>query len=125
VSHSDQETLYFFRRMIRDIDGFWLLPDNRILSARVLTEIVDRAKSRGVSVLVPSPGMLPIGATISVSTVASDIAARIHDVVQAIVAGDIDRVPPLTPLTEIRVETRSPPARSTTVVERARQVVAP
>ncbi|MGI9219920.1 MAG: hypothetical protein ACR2QS_02670, partial [Woeseiaceae bacterium] len=34
IAHSDQETLYLFRRMIGEIDGFWLLPDNRVLSSR-------------------------------------------------------------------------------------------
>lgn len=101
---SDQEALYVFKRMIRNIDGFWLLPDNRVLSPRVLGEIVDRSEGRGISVLVPSPRMLSMGAAISVSTVASDIAARIHEVVEAIGRGDIDRLPQVTPLTEIRVD---------------------
>ena len=60
ISHSDQETLYFFRRMIRDIDGFWLLPDNRVLSARVLQQMLADAKQRRVPVSVPSDSMLSI-----------------------------------------------------------------
>lgn len=123
IATSDQAALYDFKRMIRNIDGFWLLPDNRILSARVLTEIVDRAESRGVSVLVPSPGMLAMGASISVSTVASDIAARIHDVAKAIAAGEIDRVKPLTPLTEVHVEIGSPRDRSAKVADNGAKVV--
>ena len=111
IASSDQAALYEFKRMVRNIDGFWLLPDNRILSGRVLTEMMDRAQRRGVSVLVPTPGMLPLGASISVSTVASDIAARIHDIAQAIADGRIDDVEPLTPLTEIQVEVRSAPKR--------------
>lgn len=43
IAHSDQETLYLFRRMIRDIEGFWLFPDNRILSARVLNQMFEDA----------------------------------------------------------------------------------
>jgi len=41
IAHSDQETLYIFRRMAQDIDGFWLFPDNRILSARSLAADIE------------------------------------------------------------------------------------
>jgi ABC-type uncharacterized transport system substrate-binding protein len=106
ISHSDQETLYFFRRMIRDIDGFWLLPDNRVLSARVLQQMLADAKHRRVPVSVPSDSMLSLGAMISMTTKASDIAATIADVVRQIGTGDIDGVPPITQLSEINVKTQ-------------------
>ena len=106
ISHSDQETLYFFRRMIRDIDGFWLLPDNRVLSARVLQQMLADAKQRRVPVSVPSDSMLSLGAMISMTTKASDIAATITEVVRQISSGDIDRVPPITQLSEIAIKTR-------------------
>ena len=106
ISHSDQETLYFFRRMIRDIDGFWLLPDNRVLSARVLQQMLADAKHRRVPVSVPSDSMLSLGAMISMSAKASDIASTIADVVRQIGNGDIDRVPSITPLSEIAIKTR-------------------
>ena len=104
VASSDQEALYYFKRMVRDIDGFWLLPDNRVLSARVLHEIAGQAKRRRVSVLVPNRNLLSMGATISVSTVAADIAARIHGIVERINQGQLDAVAPITALTEIQVE---------------------
>lgn len=106
ISHSDQETLYFFRRMIRDIDGFWLLPDNSILSARVLQQMLADAKQRRVPVSVPSESMLPLGAMLSMTTKASDIAATIADIVRQIQRGEIDRVPPITQLSDIAVKTR-------------------
>lgn len=105
VADSDQEALYYFKRMIRDIDGFWLLPDNRVLSSRALREMVAKANRQSVSVLVPNPKMLSLGATISVSTVAADIAERIRDIVEQINEGQLDAVPQMTALTEIRVET--------------------
>ena len=105
VAASDQETLYHFKRMIHEIDGFWLFPDNRILSPRVLTEILQQANRRHVPVTVSNEGMLRLGAAISVSTVASDIAATIVKVLERIRAGEIDAVPPLTQLSEVRVAT--------------------
>jgi len=104
ITHSDQETLYFFRRMIRDIDGFWLLPDNRVLSSRVLQQMLADAKQRRVPVSVPSDSMLSLGAMMSMTTKASDIAATIAKVVRAIQSGDIDDVPEITQLSEITIK---------------------
>ena len=106
ITHSDQETLYFFRRMIRDIDGFWLLPDNRVLSSRVLQQMLADAKQRQVPMSVPSDSMLSLGAMISMTTQASDIAATIANIVRMIQDGDISRVPPITQLSEIRINTK-------------------
>ena len=106
ISRSDQETLYFFRRMIRDIDGFWLLPDNRVLSARVLQQMLADAKQRRVPVSVPSDSMLSLGATISMTTKASDIAATIANIVREIHGSGIGSVPAITQLNEIAIKTR-------------------
>lgn len=102
---SDQETLYHFKRMVREIDGFWLFPDNRVLSPRVLQEMLAQANRRQVPVAVSHEAMLPMGAAISVSSVAADIASKIVDVLRKIEAGRIDDVPPLTGLSEVRVVT--------------------
>lgn len=105
ISSSDQETLYIFRRMVRDIDGFLLLPDNRILSSRVLQEMMTEARRHRVPVSVPNDAMLPLGAAVSMSASAADIARTIVRVVRAIQAGDIDDLPPVTGLSEILVRT--------------------
>jgi ABC-type uncharacterized transport system substrate-binding protein len=103
IAHSDQETLYLFRRMIRDIDGFWLFPDNRILSARVLNQMLADANRQRVPVAGPNEAMLRMGAAISMSTVVADIAAKVAGVVRQIQAGNIDQVPAMTELSEVRV----------------------
>ena len=105
VTRSDQETLYFFRRMIRDIDGFWLFPDNRILSTRVLQQMLEDANRQRVPVNVPSDSMLSLGAMVSMTSQASDIADTIVNVVRRIQAGQLDSIPPITRLSEIRVKT--------------------
>ena len=105
ITRSDQETLYFFRRMIRDIDGFWLFPDNRILSGRVLQEMLDDANRQQVPMTVPSESMLKLGASLSITTVAEDIARTIVKVIREIKSGKLAELPPITQLSEIRVET--------------------
>ena len=105
VTQSDQETLYLFKRMAPDIDGFWLLPDNRVLSARVIREILDDARHRGITAVVPAESMLSLGAAISITTEPADIAARIASIVREIEAGRFADVPAMTPLSELRITT--------------------
>ena len=107
VTRSDQETLYFFRRMIRAIDGFWLLPDSRVLSSRVLQQMLTDAKRQHVPVSVPSESMLSLGAMVSMTANASDVAATIAKVVRSIQAGKLQSIPAITALSEIRVRTNS------------------
>jgi len=107
IASSDQETLYLFRRMAHDIDGFWLFPDNRILSARSLQQILESAKRGQVAVAVPYESMLTMGATISLATQASDIAATIARIIRQIHAGGLSSVPAISPLSAVRVVTRT------------------
>ena len=107
VTRSDQETLYFFRRMVRDIDGFWLLPDNRVLSARVLQQMLTEAQRQRVPVSVPSDSMLSLGAMVSMTSSAADIAEKIAGIVRSIQAGKLDRIPEITRLSEIRIRTNN------------------
>jgi len=105
ISHSDQETLYLFRRMVQDIDGFWLFPDNRILSSRSLEEILDSSRRGQVAVAVPNESMLKMGATISIATQAEDIAATIAKVIRKIQSDGLQSVPAISPLSAISVVT--------------------
>ncbi len=106
IAHSDQETLYIFRRMAQNIDGFWLFPDNRILSARSLQKILDTAKRGRIAVAVPNESMLDMGASISISSEAGDIADTIARIIRKINAEGLRSIPPITPLSAVRVVTR-------------------
>ncbi len=106
ISHSDQETLYLFRRMEQDIDGFWLFPDNRILSSRSLQQILESSRQGQVAVAVPNESMLEMGATISMATQAEDIAATIAKVIRKIRTDGLQSVPAISPLSAINVVTR-------------------
>jgi len=105
VAQSDRETLYLFNRLVRDIDGFILFPDNRILSRTVLTEMMSYASRHRVQVAVFNPPLLELGATFSAGAVESDIAAQIAAVLEKATSGRWSEVPPLTPLTEMDFRT--------------------
>ena len=119
-AHSDQETLYVFRRMVRKIDGYWLIPDNRVLSQRVLSEIIAESRSRDVQVLVPSDAMLEMGAALSITAVAADIAAQIYAVVQQIRDHGIASVAAITPLSEFRIVANDERTATQAVAETSR-----
>lgn len=105
VAQSDRETLYQFTRLVPDIDGFWLFPDNRVLSTSVLRQMLAYAARHRVQVAVFNDALLPLGATISVTTVEADIAETVISVAQKLVEGMGNDLPELSPLNEIRVRT--------------------
>lgn len=106
IVKSDQEAGYAFRRMVGDIDGFWLFPDNRILSSRSLREMVELAGRRQVDVAVSSESLLTLGARLSISAVPADIAATVIDVLRRIEAGQLAAIPAISPLSAAQVVTR-------------------
>jgi hypothetical protein len=105
---SDRETLYLFKRMAPDIDGFWLFPDNRVLSIPVLRNIVEIAARHHVRIAVFNEALLELGVSLSTAAVASDIAATVLAVAGEVAAGDIDAVPDLTPLHKVKTRAGSP-----------------
>jgi ABC-type uncharacterized transport system substrate-binding protein len=104
---SDRETLYLFRRIAPDIDGFWLFPDNRVLSVPVLRKVVEIAARHQVQIAVFNDALLDLGASLSTAAIESDIATTVLAVATKLSAGDSATVPNLTPLHEVRTRTGS------------------
>lgn len=103
VSTSDQETLYLFRRLAPQIDGFWLVPDDRILSPGVLREMLDYASTHGIQVSTFNDALLEWGAMQSATSTAADVARTLDRVLGEMVGGKIAEVPLLTPLSELEI----------------------
>lgn len=104
VAGSDQEALYLFKRLAPQIDGLWLLPDNAILSPRVLKEMLNHARSRGLQSLAFTPALLDWGALLSVRGTAANTAGTLAAVIERLAAGEAEAVPPVTPLSELEVQ---------------------
>jgi ABC-type uncharacterized transport system substrate-binding protein len=104
IAESDRETLYLFNRLVRDIDGFILFPDNRILSRNVLNEMMNYASRHRVQIAVYNEPLLEAGAMFRAGTVASDIAVQIAKVLDQAIKGNIGSVPPVTGLSEIEIQ---------------------
>lgn len=105
TARSDRETLYMFNRLTPDIDGFWLFPDNRILSPSVLRQMLSYASRHRVQVAVFNPALLEFGAALSATSVNSDIAETVVSVAHRVIRGDGESIPTVTPLNEIKVQT--------------------
>jgi len=103
VSDSDRQTLYLFKRLAPQIDGLWLLPDDRILSPTVLRELLSYAASHGVRVCVFSDALLHWGALMSASPTPEDIARTVRRLLEDMMADRTNALPPLTQLSELIV----------------------
>lgn len=103
TSTSDQETLYLFRRLAPLIDGLWLIPDEGILSPPVVRDLLGYAVAHGVRVLVSSDVFLEWGASLSATSTASDVADAVRTVLERMIAGEVDALPAMTPLSEVTV----------------------
>ena len=105
LATSDRETLYLFTRLASDIDGFWLFPDNRILSSSILRQMLDYAARHQVQVAVFNDSLLALGAVISTTSVTANIAQTIVSVINNVASGNLESVSVMTPLSEIDVRT--------------------
>ena len=74
--HSDKETLYAFQRLLPRIQGLWLVPDNRVLSAAVIRDVLSLAVREGRQVLGFRHELLALGALLSAESDPADVAAQ-------------------------------------------------
>jgi ABC-type uncharacterized transport system substrate-binding protein len=107
IATSDRETLYMFNRMAPEIDGFWLFPDNRVLSVTILKEMLSYASRHDVQITVFNPALLELGASLSVSSVDTDIAVTALEVADRIINGELDAIPAWTSLHQLDVRSAS------------------
>lgn len=101
---SDKEALYAFKRLTPQIDGFWLLPDNRVLSPRVLKEIIAYGRKHGNQTVVFSPQLLDLGADISFSSRDADVAEAVVNLIDNASDRNALQIPAMTSLTTLRAE---------------------
>ncbi len=116
LAQSDRETLYQFTRLVPDIDGFWLIPDNRVLSTAVLRQMLSLASRHQVQVAAFNDSLLSIGATLSTTTVDEDVAATIIQVATELAAGGGDALPRVSPLSDVALKTAVPAVPDGTTV---------
>ena len=76
-ARSDKEMLYAFKRLSPKVQGFWMVPDNRVLSRAVIRDILAYSVREGEQVAVFSDQLLALGGLLSAETSAADIAEQV------------------------------------------------
>jgi len=79
VVNSDKEYQYAYKMMAAEVQGFWLLPDNRVLSANALREIMTFSLRNSKQVVVFSDELLSLGGLFSVTSDYRDIVRKVMD----------------------------------------------
>ena len=109
---SDKEALFEFKRIVREIDGLWLLPDNRILSPDVVREIMSYSALHQKQIVVFGANLLEMGGLMSVTSDPADVAEQVLARLEQVTAnGQLDG-PGMRPLTEIQVRVNRNVARA-------------
>jgi putative ABC transport system substrate-binding protein len=111
VAHSDEATIFEYKRLVPRIDGFWLLPDNRILSHRALRQLMAYSVRHRIQVVAFSPEFLRFGALMSASAIEADVVERAAEALTQ--AAEIRKQPHfrLLPLTRAHFEVNPDVAR--------------
>lgn len=109
---SDKEMLYDFKRLTPEIQGLWLLPDDRILSRRVLREIMSYSAKYQQQVVVFHPELLKFGGLMSVSSTDADVAEQVIAALGSATRRSGAGTRALLPLKQARIEVNARVAQS-------------
>jgi ABC-type uncharacterized transport system substrate-binding protein len=77
--NSDKEYLYTFKKMSKQVQGYWLLPDNRVLSENILRDLMTFSVRNSKQVAVFSDELLKLGGLFSIQSNNKDIAQQVFD----------------------------------------------
>ncbi|HEY0720036.1 MAG TPA: ABC transporter substrate binding protein [Gammaproteobacteria bacterium] len=77
VVGSDKELLVVSKSVADSVQGYWIWPDNRVLSGIVLREVLTFGARRGKEVAVFNDDLLDLGGLLSFTTNNHDIAAKV------------------------------------------------
>jgi ABC-type uncharacterized transport system substrate-binding protein len=101
---SDKEAMLETRRLVSDVQGLLLLPDNRVLSPYVLREIMYLGARRRTEIAVYSRKLLELGALISFSGSPDDIAKNVVVRLNQISKNGQVEGPELRPLSALEIQ---------------------
>ena len=87
VVTTDKEMLFEYKQMASNLQGLWLLPDNRVLSGGIIKELMSFSVRNTKQVAVFSDAILGLGGLISVTTRPEEIASRVAERLDAAYKG--------------------------------------
>jgi len=89
--NSDKEYQFAFKEMAGSVQGYWLLPDNRVLSGSILREVMTFSVRNGKQVAVFSDELLNLGGLFSISSDPENIAQQVFERLEQ--AQNLDTIP--------------------------------
>ena len=112
IVSSDVEYQNAYKQMADKVQGYWLLPDNRVLSGNVLKDLMTFSVREGKQVVVPSKELLGLGGLFSASADHQEIARQ--------VVGRLDQAQDkdMIPGADIIYPARFSPSINSTMVDR-------
>jgi ABC-type uncharacterized transport system substrate-binding protein len=75
--NSDKEYQYAYKQMAGKVQGYWLLPDNRVLSGLVLRDVMTFSVRNSKQVTVFNDELLKLGGLLSISSDTPDVAQQV------------------------------------------------
>lgn len=75
--NSDMQLLVEYKSLADQVDGYWLWPDNRVLSGVVMREVLTFSMRKGKQVAVFNDELLELGGMISITSDHKDIANNV------------------------------------------------
>lgn len=75
--NTDKEYQYAYKNMYKKVQGYWLLPDNRVLSEHILRDIMTFSVRNSKQIVVFNDELLKLGGLLSISSDYQDIARQV------------------------------------------------
>lgn len=101
---NDKEYQYVYKQLANEVEGYWLIPDNRVLSVETLRDVMNFSVRNGKQVMVFSEELLALGGLLSVSSSYDDIVDKVMLRLQQAEAHDVVPGPELLPLDDAVVK---------------------
>ncbi len=79
IVNSDKEYQYAYKQMAEKVQGYWLLPDNRVLSENVLRDVMTFSVRNSKQVVVFNDELLNLGGLFSVTSDYRNIVQQVLD----------------------------------------------
>ena len=89
--NTDKEYQYAYKKLSSKVQGYWLLPDNRVLSENILRDLMNFSVRNSKHVVVFNDELLKLGGLLSVGINTQDIAQQVFERLEQ--ARDSDGVP--------------------------------
>ncbi len=77
--NSDKEYQYAYKKLSKNVQGYWLMPDNRVLSENTLRDIMNFSVRNSKQVAVFNDELLKLGGLLSMSSDYHDIAQQVYE----------------------------------------------